>query len=306
MKNPLISIIIPTFQRSELIIETLNSVQNQSYKNFECLIIDDGSSSNHIEIIQNQIYNDNRFKLIKRPNEYKKGASSCRNYGFMKSQGEYINWLDDDDLFALNKLENQVHFINNNNKVDLITCTWARFKHSNSFKLRDTSCFEELHSGLEYMKVYGKHKTFLPSHNFMVKRKIVLKSGLWNEALSVNQDGEFFCRILLNSINVFHTADTYVLYRTPTNQNISGSGDIKKAKSAVYSWKLITKHLNSNIQDPLIKKYLENSKTYIFNKFVLKYRYLLATNIFFFKTQISFKLVKKFKSILTTIYITKA
>ena len=96
--TPLFSIIIPSFNRAHLIPETLESVANQTYENWECIIIDDGSTDTTEEVVSQIAVKDNRFKFFSRPNSKPKGANSCRNYGFEISSGEYINWLDSDDL----------------------------------------------------------------------------------------------------------------------------------------------------------------------------------------------------------------
>ncbi|NJM80308.1 MAG: glycosyltransferase family 2 protein [Flavobacterium sp.] len=94
----MISIIIPVFNRQHLIIETLVSIQNQTFQNWECIIVDDGSTDNTVEIISEQIIGDERFHLFKRPTHLKKGPSSCRNYAFSKAKGQFIQFFDSDDI----------------------------------------------------------------------------------------------------------------------------------------------------------------------------------------------------------------
>jgi glycosyltransferase involved in cell wall biosynthesis len=96
--NPLVSIIIPTFNRAHLISETLDSLLGQTYQNWECIIVDDGSTDNTPELLQKFLDLDTRFQYYKRPENKKKGPNSCRNFGFEKSKGEFINWFDSDDI----------------------------------------------------------------------------------------------------------------------------------------------------------------------------------------------------------------
>ena len=93
-----ISIIMATFNRAHFIVETLNSIQNQTFDNFECLIIDDGSTDNTVEVITPFLENDKRFKYYKRTPNYKKGLPGSRNYGLDLAKGEYIIFFDDDDI----------------------------------------------------------------------------------------------------------------------------------------------------------------------------------------------------------------
>lgn len=108
--NKLVSIIIPTFNRANIIGETLDSVLNQIYQNWECLIIDDGSTDNSIEIIENYTQKDSRFQYHKRPENITKGVSTCRNIGFKKSKGVFLNFIDSDDIITTNHIE--VHLEN--------------------------------------------------------------------------------------------------------------------------------------------------------------------------------------------------
>ncbi|MCM2302197.1 MAG: glycosyltransferase, partial [Flavobacteriaceae bacterium] len=94
MQIPLVSIIIPTFNRAHLIGETLDSILAQTYTNWECIVVDDGSSDNTHIVVGQYVAKDSRIKYVHRPEHMLKGPSSCRNYGFELSKGEYINWFD--------------------------------------------------------------------------------------------------------------------------------------------------------------------------------------------------------------------
>lgn len=103
--KPLVSVIVANHNRADLIEETLESIQGQTYSHFECLVIDDQSTDNSDSIIQKWIKRDNRFQYYRRPNTIKKGANACRNWGFKKSKGELIKFFDSDDIMLPNHLE---------------------------------------------------------------------------------------------------------------------------------------------------------------------------------------------------------
>lgn len=105
MSQELISIIVPAYNSEQFIGECLNSIQEQSYHNWECIIVDDNSADSTFEIALNYTKVDHRFKVFKRPNSIRKGANSCRNFGFEESKGAYIKWFDSDDLMKRNHLE---------------------------------------------------------------------------------------------------------------------------------------------------------------------------------------------------------
>lgn len=106
--SPLVSVIIPTYNRAQLLVETLESVKGQTYQNWECIVVDDGSTDGTEAVVQKFILSDNRFQYHHRPKSRLPGGNAARNYGLEISKGEFINWLDSDDLFAPSKLEEQV------------------------------------------------------------------------------------------------------------------------------------------------------------------------------------------------------
>ena len=115
----MVSIIIPTYNRAYLIRETLESIIIQSYKDWECIIIDDDSQDNTAEVINHYINIDDRFRFFTRPKELPKGANSCRNYGLENSRGKYIKWMDSDDLLTSNCLFDQVSILEQNDHIQL-------------------------------------------------------------------------------------------------------------------------------------------------------------------------------------------
>ena len=116
--NPLISIVIPTFNNADYIGETLNSVINQTYINWECIIVDDGSTDNSELIIQQYCTKDSRFKYFKRPENKIKGPSSSRNFGIEKANADFIIFLDADDLITKECLEDRILFAQQNPNYD--------------------------------------------------------------------------------------------------------------------------------------------------------------------------------------------
>jgi len=98
IEMPKVTIIMATYNRAHFIVETLNSIQNQTFKDWECLIIDDGGTDNTAEVIKPILDNDSRFKFIKRTDKYLKGLPGCRNYGLDLAKGDFIIFFDDDDF----------------------------------------------------------------------------------------------------------------------------------------------------------------------------------------------------------------
>jgi glycosyltransferase involved in cell wall biosynthesis len=286
--KPLVSIIIPTFNRAHLIVETLDSVLVQTYQNWECIVVDDGSSDHTDEVVGEYVKKDARFKYFHRPDEHLPGGNGARNYGFKMSKGDYVNWLDSDDLFANNKIEKQLQSLGN--KTDSIsTCAWARIEDSNSFKLKELEIYKDYITANNIFMYYGA-KGFFPSHSFLCERSVIHKSGLWDEKLIINQDGEFFCRVIFNSESIVFTPNTYVLYRKNSNIKTSHFSSIEKAEASIESWKLIEKYLKVN--NVKAKQYIENAKNYIFYKIKLSYPDLIKEHNDFFETQIKYNTIR--------------
>jgi glycosyltransferase involved in cell wall biosynthesis len=115
--NPEVSVIIPTYNRAEYIEFTLESISRQSFRNWECIVVDDNSDDNTSEIVRKFTDSDERFKLISR-HRNPGGAPTCRNIGIEQSRGEYLLFLDSDDILADNCLLNRINFLNNNRDLD--------------------------------------------------------------------------------------------------------------------------------------------------------------------------------------------
>lgn len=117
MGQPMISVVIPTFNREKTIKYCLDSVKNQTYKNLEIIIVDDGSSDKTVEIVE--AYDDSRINCIKLSGN--KGAQAARNTGIIHSKGDWIAFLDSDDEWLPNKLTQQIELVGKA-QVDVVYC----------------------------------------------------------------------------------------------------------------------------------------------------------------------------------------
>lgn len=117
MKESLVSVIIPCYNYGHLLHEALESVLNQTYKNWECIIVDDGSTDNTKDVTSKYIAIDLRFKYKHQKN---KGLAAARNTGLLVARGEYIQLLDADDVLPSGKIANHVSILDSRNDVDLV------------------------------------------------------------------------------------------------------------------------------------------------------------------------------------------
>jgi glycosyltransferase involved in cell wall biosynthesis len=191
----MISIIIPMYNRATLIGETLDSIFVQIYADWECIVVDDGSTDNSIDIVQKYVDKDSRFKLLIRPENYVKGAPTCRNIGYENSKGEYIYFFDSDDLISNNFFKIIVSKIENTHNTDYIVFPLDRFTqnpqnpfyHSRKFKGKSEKLFEHLVD----CRVQVNTQNIFWNRNLLSKADV-----LWNEQLKRCQDGDFIMRMI--------------------------------------------------------------------------------------------------------------
>lgn len=196
--KPLVSIIIPTFNRAHLIGETLDSVLAQTYNHWECIVVDDGSTDGTAALLDTYCAKDPRIQYYQRPEDRPKGANACRNYGFEVSTGDYVNWFDSDDLMLPEKLNEQLCVLLEDNDLDYCVDCFDKLVDSKLFKEEVFS--KNLEQSIN-LSNYLKHKVYWGTINFLGKRKIFLKSK-FNERLHSGQEYNFFVSILANTTSV--------------------------------------------------------------------------------------------------------
>ncbi|WP_299550030.1 glycosyltransferase family 2 protein [Seonamhaeicola sp.] len=206
--NPLISIIIPTYNRASFIGKTLDSILAQTYKNWECIIVDDGSTDNTAKVVATYCDKDDRFQYHSRPDNRTKGANACRNYGFELSKGDYINWFDSDDIMMPQKLELQINGLHNSN-FDFSICQTLIFdvvknkeKGLRAPKLKSDNIFED----------YITYNIFWLTGAPVWKKAFLKKYDLnFDEELQQAQDYDFHMRAL-------YVSENYIENETPLVQ----------------------------------------------------------------------------------------
>lgn len=186
----LISIIIPTYNRASLIGETLDSVKAQTYKNWECIIVDDGSSDHTDKLVDDYVTKDARFKYYKRTNNYKSGGNGARNYGLDLAQGDYLVFFDSDDLMTENHLQVKLNLIQSGDFDFAVTRT-KYFNYTNDVidKYYDFTNIE-----------INKENYILQNINWLTLDVIIkaeyLKNVRFNEILQSGQEYNYFSKFL--------------------------------------------------------------------------------------------------------------
>ncbi|HIB35969.1 glycosyltransferase family 2 protein [Mesonia sp.] len=206
MNQPLVSIIIPTYNRAHLIEETLLSITNQVYKNWECIVVDDGSSDNSIEVLKKISIRDDRFKILIRPEQHLSGGNGARNYGLINASGKYVIFFDSDDLMTPDHIKV---------KVDNL------IKYDVDYVITKTKYLNDDDDFLDRYYTFNKFK--ISTHNFIVQKvnwltyDVLIKAHLaktirFNEDLKSGQEYNYFSKLVIKSTNA-KFIDHYVTLR---------------------------------------------------------------------------------------------
>ena len=242
---PNVSIIMATYNRAHFIKESLDYIQNQSYKNWECIIVDDGSTDNTEKIIQPYLQ-DFRFQYLKRSNNYKKGLPGCRNFGIESAKGDYIIFFDDDDIPHPKNLEICVETFE---RYNIKYCRFLRntFKDQFSTKFKINRNLEVKLLNESYFEDIVTGKIPFNSCQVMWKKECFDKNR-FNESLMYAEEWECYARIL--SRGVVGASINQVLYygRKHPNSNTGEFwlGNQKRRDSKIKAVKLVIDNLIKN------------------------------------------------------------
>ena len=268
MRENLISIIIPTYNRVALIGETLDSILEQTYVYWECIVVDDGSTDESEKVVNLYHNKDKRITFYKRPKSMSKGANTCRNYGLELSKGKYVNWFDSDDLMHPDKLQLQVMTLEKSN-LPFCVCQSYIFEGSIDNVL-----------GLKSKRIISDNPfdDFLCKKNIWLTQAPVFKRTFlinnnynFDEDLQAGQEWELFTRILFD-YSEYDTIDKPLLYIRKHEHSISRANDNKQlwyyflARYKIYNY--------------LYEKLSKENKIYLKQYFLLVYKLFLRQSAF--------------------------
>lgn len=217
---PLVSIIIPTYNRAHLIGETLDSVIAQTYPNWECIVVDDGSTDHTEDVMAEYVAKDSRIRFYHRPSEHKPGGNGARNYGFQLSRGVYVQWFDSDDLMHPEKIERQVVGLAQS-EMNFSVCQAAQFEDNIKQSRMLFKATVSDHPLDDYIANRIRFMTPTP----IFRKQFLLKNKLrFNEDLKASQEWDFFVRLLKVESKYLVDSEVLVFYRKHAD-SISYSAD---------------------------------------------------------------------------------
>ena len=259
IETPIISIVIPLFNRESLIRQTLDSLLKQTFQEWECIIVDDHSQDNSYNAAERYVDLDNRFRVYLRPDKMKKGANSCRNYGLLQAKGKFIYWLDSDDIPHPKLLEYSFKCLNDSN-YDYVrfnrTLFFGEFKPE-MIEAKELLQDRELRYSPSLIESMLLNDLEFNTCN-VVWRKTSLNNEGFCEDIVYADEWEFYSRLLMlelrgiNLKNVLiygrkHKASTTAEFRTKDPLRVNSK--IKAAKMVLLNL------INKNIFTSGLKKY---------------------------------------------------
>ncbi|WP_175454755.1 glycosyltransferase family 2 protein [Lutibacter oricola] len=267
MEQPLVSIIIPSYNRVHLISETLDSVISQIYTNWECIVVDDGSTDNTEALLKEYTAKDNRIQFYIRPSDRPKGANACRNYGFELSKGKYVNWLDSDDIFDNHHLNFHILEHLEKSNVDMSISKSGLFNK----KIGDLNGYwANINPEVNDIDEMISGKISWSTLSVMWKRKS-LPNRPFVECLQCAQEWTFNLSMLINKLN-YEIIDNKTVYVRRHEQRVGKSQNPEKFFSEVKSRviifdKLISEGILTNENEYfLIKKIFQGVKKTVRSK----------------------------------------
>ncbi|MGV8813808.1 MAG: glycosyltransferase family 2 protein [Gelidibacter sp.] len=237
MSQPLVSIIIPSYNSKSYLKEAVASALNQIYRPIEIIVIDDGSTDDTRDLFPQ--FETLGVKCFCINNG---GASNARNYGLEKAIGDYIQFLDADDILLPSKIEKQLTLMGIH-KADLCYTPWVNFNHNINDAQKKFRFLHLDHSlkrtGKELMMSYGMDNWFIPTLAWLVKKELIVKAGYWNPAKCPNDDGEYFSRVLFWAKQVVCCNEVLAYYRVTSNDSLSKLNSPEKIDASYKSFQQI-------------------------------------------------------------------
>jgi len=265
--RPLVSVIIPVYNRTEYICEAIDSVLAQSYQDYEIIVVDDGSTTDFRKVLEPYI---GKIKYIYQEN---KGLAAARNYGIKNSKGKYLAFLDDDDLFEPRKLEIQVAILENNPEVGFVYSDGYVFDTTNPSELELNPAVARDDQNNEFVKLFFMS----PNVRFptvLIRRRCFEDVGLFDKDLPQHEDGDMLLRIALRwqvkfsdypSARVRHHANRMSLDRIGMYKSV-----IKSSKKILASYPEFRNSLGTVVDNRLAEIYFQLGEAYLRKKMVRK------------------------------------
>jgi glycosyltransferase involved in cell wall biosynthesis len=229
--KPLVSILIPAYNAEEWIAETIHSAIAQTWPHKEIIVVDDGSRDRTVDAARR--FASKNVSVVSIEN---RGSAGARNHAMNLSQGDYIQWLDADDLLAPDKVERQVEALREaDSERALLSCAWAYFHYrTERARFVPNSLWRDL-TPVEWLLRKMSENLHMQTATWLTSRELAQEAGPWDERLVCDDDGEYFCRVLRASRGTHFVHGSKVFYRvSPSASRVSYIGVSNPKKDAMF------------------------------------------------------------------------
>ena len=216
-KAPLVTAIVPAFNAARWIDTALRSLLAQSWPRVEVVVVDDGSRDGTIDVARR--FESERVRVVAQPNA---GASAARNRGLALAQGDYIQYLDADDCLHPRKIERQIERLGAESPGHVASAAWARFAGDPSTAQPTPEPVWADLDPVAWLVTAWLGGGMMPNSAWLVPREVSEKTGHWDESITLNDDGEYFTRVVLASSGVTFCGDAVTYYRSGIPGSLSG------------------------------------------------------------------------------------
>jgi glycosyltransferase involved in cell wall biosynthesis len=259
MIKPLVSILIPAYNAQAWISDTLRSALAQTWEPKEIIVVDDGSTDRTLSIARR--FESDQLRVVTQKNQ---GAAASRNTAYSFSKGDFIQYLDADDLMAPDKIARQMEALGSCQSTrTLLSGSWGRFLYRYyRTQFIPTALWCDL-SPAEWLKRKMQLNLYMQTATWLVSRELAEAAGPWDIRLLGDDDGEYFCRVLLACDRVQFVPEAKVYYRTAGPNSLSYIGDSdRKMVAQLCSMKLHIQYIRSLEDSPSVREacvtYLQN------------------------------------------------
>ncbi|MGH8050654.1 MAG: glycosyltransferase family 2 protein [Arenimonas sp.] len=243
--NPLVSVIIPCYNAERWVLETLESVKKQTYENIEIIIVNDGSTDKSAELIRSF-----QFPSIRVFEQENKGQTAALNAGLALANGDFVQYLDADDLLHPDKIEIQVKRLLQNPGC-IASAEWVRFYDTISdVVFQSDATWQDMLPVDWLVESWKEGGGMLFPAMWLLPTEIAKNISGWNEELTLNNDADYFVRAILASEKILFCAGAKTYYRSGIAGSLSG---MKSQKGWLSQWKVL-----KNCESYLLEK--ENSE----------------------------------------------
>jgi glycosyltransferase involved in cell wall biosynthesis len=250
--KPLVSILIPCHNAAPWLAATLESALGQTWPHIEVILVDDGSTDDSL-VVASQFDHPNLHIIAQR----NRGAATARNRGLEVAQGEVIQFLDADDLLAADKVEQQMAWLQDHSD-SLIAGSWARFRHHpQEASFKPEPLWQDM-SPVDWLVCAWSGHWMMHPAAWLVPRSLVQAAGPWQESLSLNDDGEYFARVVLASRQVRFCPTARSYYRSGNADSLSGRKTSEAWASQYRALALQSQHLLAVEDSPRTRQVCAN------------------------------------------------